>query len=118
MNDGFFRSNWRHFYVENYTTQNDNRSYQVNLVGVPDGCPIKMIGEDKYCARAGYPEEAYKYEFIGTSFEDSVNKKDNSDIVRGNYGSFVGMKGYKGHACDQVNIMIPGYQENSLFSYI
>jgi len=31
----------------------------VDLIGVPDGCPIKMIGENKYCARAGYPEEAY-----------------------------------------------------------
>jgi hypothetical protein len=35
----------------------------VKLVGVPDGCPIKMIGSSKYCARAGYAEEAYKYEF-------------------------------------------------------
>ena len=26
-----------------------------------------MIGESKYCARAGYPEEAFKYEFQGTS---------------------------------------------------
>jgi hypothetical protein len=41
----------------------DNRSYNVQLVGVPDGCPIKMIGDKKYCARAGYAEEAYKYEF-------------------------------------------------------
>jgi hypothetical protein len=32
-------------------------------VGVPDGCPIKMIGDYKYSARAGYAEEAYKYEF-------------------------------------------------------
>jgi hypothetical protein len=51
-------------------------------------------------------------------YKDSENKKDNSDIVRGNYGSFVGMDGYKGHACDQINIMIPGYKENDLFNYI
>jgi hypothetical protein len=76
---------------------------------VPDGCPVKLIGDSKYCARAGYPEEAYKYEFVGTSYEDSVNKRDNSDIIRGNFGSFVGMSGYRGHACDQINIMIPGY---------
>jgi hypothetical protein len=28
------------------------------------------------------------------------------------------MSGYTGHACDQVNIMIPGYKENNLFEYI
>ena len=59
-----------------------------------------MIGDKKYCARAGYAEEAYKYEFQGTAYKDSENKRDNSDIIRGNYGSFVGMNGYTGHACD------------------
>jgi hypothetical protein len=86
--------------VSGYELFGDTRSYQVKLVGVPDGCPVKMIGEKTYCARAGYPEEAYKYEFVGTSYDDSVNKRDNSDIIRGNFGSFVGMYGYKGHACD------------------
>ena len=118
LNDGYFDSDWRHFYAINYNTQNDNRSYDVSLVGVPDGCPIKMIGESKYCARAGYPEEAHQYEFSGMSYEDAENKKANSDIIRGNFGSFVGMKGYRGHACDQVNIMIPGYRENNLFEYV
>ena len=118
LNDGFFMSHERHFYVDQYVTQNDNRSYNVQLVGVPDGCPIKMIGDHKYSARAGYAEESYKYEFQGVEYKDSVNKRDNSDIVRGNYGSFVGMYGYTGHACDQINIMIPGYRENNLFHYL
>ena len=41
-----------------------------------------MIGDSKYCARAGYPEEAYTYKFIGKTFDDSINKKDNSDVVK------------------------------------
>jgi hypothetical protein len=57
----------------------------VNLVGVPDGCPVKMIKDNKYSARAGYPEEAYKYEFIGDEYKDTRDKIDNSDIIRGNY---------------------------------
>ena len=118
LTDGYFESDYRHFYVPEYVLQNDARYYNVKLVGVPDGCPVKIIGESKYCARAGYPEEAYKYEFVGHSYDDSTNKKDNSDIIRGNFGSFVGMEGYKGHACDQVDIMIPGYKENNLFEYI
>ena len=118
LTDGYLLSNDRHFYVEGYNYQSDNRTYSVELVGVPDGCPIKMIEDDKYCARAGYPEEAFKYEFQGTSYDDSVNKIANSDMIRGYYGSYVGMKGYRGHACDQVNIMIPGYKENELFNYI
>ena len=118
LNDGYFESDARHFYVSSYLLQNDNKFYNVRLVGVPDGCPIKLIGENKYRARAGYPEEAHQYKFIGNSYEDTTNKKDNSDIVRGNFGSFVGVNGYTGHACDQVNIMIPGYQENKLYDYV
>ena len=118
LNDGYFESDWRHFYVSGYMNQTDNRSYSVDLVGVPDACPIKMIRDNKYCARAGYPEESYKYEFQGVSYKDSVNMRDNSDIIRGNFGSFVGMNGYTGHACDQVNIMIPGYKENAIADYV
>jgi hypothetical protein len=72
----------------------------VKLVGVPDGCPVKMIGDSIYRARAGYPEEAYKYEFQGKEYEDSVDMRDNSDIIRGNFGSYVGVKDYTGHAGD------------------
>ena len=118
LNDGYFESNWRHFYTNNYIPQQDNKSYSVRLVGVPDGCPVKMINEYKYCARAGYPEEAHKYEFVGVEYEDTENKIANSDLIRGNFGSYVGMHGYQGHACDQVDIMIPGYKENNLFEYV
>ena len=118
LNDGYFESDSRHFYVPGYLLESDNKFYNVKLVGVPDGCPIKMIGENKYCARAGYPEEAHQYKFIGKAYEDTVNKKDNSDIIRGNFGSFVGVSGYTGHACDQVDIMIPGYQQNNIGMYL
>lgn len=118
LNDGYFESDARHFYVSGYLLESDNKFYNVKLVGVPDGCPIKMIGENKYCARAGYPEEAHQYKFIGKAYEDTVNKKDNSDIIRGNFGSFVGVSGYTGHACDQVDIMIPGYQQNNIGMYL
>lgn len=118
INIGYFDSVDRHFYVSDYNVYNDNKSSKVKLVGVPDGCPVKMIGDNVFRARAGYPEEAYKYEFIGNSYEDSENKIANSDIVRGNFGSYVGVDGFTGHVGDQVNIMIPGYQENKLYDYI
>lgn len=118
LTDGYMDSYQRHFYVTYYQTQKDKRAYDVKLVGVPDGCPAKIIGESKYCARAGYPEEAHKYSFVGDEYDDTENQVANSDIIRGNFGSYVGMFGYKGHACDQVNIMIPGYKENELFNYL
>lgn len=118
LNIGYFDSQERHFYVSQYNVYQQAESEVVRLVGVPDGCPVKMIGEKCYKARAGYPEEAYKYAFVREEFEDSQNKRDNSDIIRGNFGSFVGVSDYKGHACDQVNIMIPGYQDNKLFDYV
>ena len=117
LSDGFYESSKRHFYVSGYNLT-DYNSCNVKLVGVPDGCLIKMIGENKYRARAGYAEEAYKYESIGKSYEDNTDIKENSDIVRGNFGSYVGMTGYSGHAGDQINIMIPGYQDNKLFEYL
>lgn len=118
LTDGYFDSEQRHFYITQYQSQSDSRSYNVKLIGVPDGCPSKIIGETEYRARAGYPEEAFKYNYVGKEFEDTNDKIANSDIVRGNFGSYVGMFGYKGHACDQVNIMIPGYKENDLFRYV
>ena len=116
--DGFYESHKRHFYVNSYKYLNPFITSNVKLVGVPDGCPIKMIGENKYRARAGYAEEAYKYESVGKSYENNIDIKENSDIIRGNFGSYVGVTGYNGHAGDQVNIMIPGYQDNKLFEYV
>ena len=118
LSDGYFDSKGRHFYVPQNQYQSDNRSYKVRLVGVPDGCPMKMIKNKKYCARAGYAEEAYKYEYVGKSYEDSENQKNNSDIIRGNFGSYIGMSGFGGHTGDLVDIMIPGYQENKLKEYV
>ena len=118
LNLGYLASKERHFYTPGYTACLNINPYSVKLVGVPDGCPIKMIGEDKYCARAGYPEEAHQYLSQGTTYLDSENKKTNSDIIRGNFGSYVGMKNYEGHATDQIEIMIPGYKENNLFEYV
>ena len=118
LSDGFLNSKERHFYVDGYVYQTDKSFYKVKLVGVPDGCPIKMIGDNKFRARAGYPEEAYKYEFQGTAYEDTVDMKDNSDIIRGNFGSYVGMEGYTGHSVDQIEIKIPGYVENNIMEYV
>ena len=118
LTDGYFDSEQRHFYITQYQSQSDSRQYNVKLIGVPDGCPSKIIGETEYRARAGYPEEAFKYNYVGKEFKDTADRIANSDIVRGNFGSYVGMFGYKGHACDQVNIMIPGYKENDLFRYV
>jgi hypothetical protein len=44
LTDGYFESKLRHFYAVNYQTQSENKEYQVKLVGVPDGCPVKLIG--------------------------------------------------------------------------
>jgi hypothetical protein len=41
--DGYFDNNYRHFYVSSYTLFDVRKKYDVNLVGVPDGCPVKMI---------------------------------------------------------------------------
>ena len=118
LSDGYLNSKERHFYIDGYVYQTDKSFDKVKLVGVPDGCPIKMIGDNKFRARAGYPEEAYKYEFQGTVYEDAVDMKDNSDIIRGNFGSYVGMEGYTGHAVDQIEIKIPGYSENNIMEYV
>jgi hypothetical protein len=81
----------RHFYVSDYTVINVLTSNSAKLVGIPDACPAKLIGDDIYRARAGYPEEAHKYEFVGKEFESSTDKRDNSDIIRGNFGSYIGI---------------------------
>lgn len=118
LNVGFIEGRSSNFYFNNYHLTEPNPACEVNLVGVPDGCPVKVIGDSIFRARAGYPEEAYKYEFQGVKYEDNVNIKENSDIIRGNFGSYIGVKGYEGHAGEQVNIMIPGYNDTKILDYM
>ncbi|MCF0115688.1 MAG: hypothetical protein HUJ56_10055, partial [Erysipelotrichaceae bacterium] len=42
----------------------------------------------------------------------------NSDIIRGDFGPYLGMVGYGGGPCNLVNIMIPGYEEDNISDYI
>lgn len=122
----FDNNNNRHFYIPNYSDSNTTMSSISKIIAVPDG--IKCVGVDDliFRARAGEAEEAWQYECIGNAYKSEKdydteisNKKINSDIIRGNFGAYLGFNNpnNKIGACEIVNIYVPGYSESNLDKY-
>jgi len=103
-----------------------------------------MLEDEKFRSRAGWPEEAWRYESVGKEYKSNftkINKEGdkaadiedengdpldvfatwnqvNSDIVRGDYGPYLGLKGFDGAPCTTINIMVPEYSSGNLDDYI
>ena len=117
----YFTNSNRHFYIPKYYDMNVRNQYTFNVVGVPDGTPCVGLGDLLFRSRAGEAEEAYRYEFIGESFEsDNRNKKICGDLVRGNFGPYLAINDTlsKFSPAETVNIYISGYSEDQLQNYI
>lgn len=113
----FFSNDGNHFYIPFYYDTNTNEQYVSKVQGVPDDMPIVGIGKDKYRSRAGFAEEAWRYEPVGSKYIGE-EEKINSDIIRGSFGPYIALSGYPNKPCETVNIMIPGYSDSNKSEYI
>lgn len=108
--------NLRHFFPKSY--QASSSSYtnvytnKIKLTNVEDGVSMRSSGTAKFAARAGIPEEGWRFLFIGK--EDRDPKALN--IVRGVYPSFVGIENY-GKSGDFIDIHTQGYSLSNLNDY-
>ena len=91
---------------------NSTSFYQVNIQAVEDNTKLVAIEDTFYSARAGEAEEAFRYEYIRTK---NINQ-DSTNLVRGSYGPYLGIKGTKLQA-KLINIFIPGYSISNFESY-
>lgn len=113
----YFSNEFRHFYHPAYYDSSIEQSYDTKIISIPED--VKCVGLDnyKFRSRAGYAEEAWRYEQIGYEYDNDSDKQTNTDIVRGIYGSYLGMSKSNIKAATLVNIMIPQYSESNLQEY-
>lgn len=76
-----------------------------NIVGVEDSCPIVGVNKNRWSAQAGNAQEAYTLKYLVRDTKTS----DATNIIRGDFGPFIGLAGDKLEACRILNIKAPGY---------
>lgn len=113
----YFTSNNRHFYFESYFDVDLDTQYSSKIIGVSDNTKCVGIDDTIFRSRAGEAEEAFRYEFVGESYDDDENKKNNSDIIRGSFGPYLACSSTKLDAATIVDIMIPNYSEANIQEY-
>lgn len=113
----YFNNDENHFYIPAYYNSSVKQTHTARLIAVPDNVKLVGIELNKYRSRAGEAEEAFRYEQIGTKFDDDQDKSINSDVIRGSFGAFLGMSDYPDYPCQLVNIMIPNYSVGNMQEY-
>ena len=103
--------NNRNLYIDEYKVNSNNSLYPTKLTLVADGIKTISDGTQTYSARAGDSEEV-KFSYIYR--ENKV--KNASNLIRGLYGSYVGINGYS-EEMKIVDIHIPGYDSSKIKDY-
>ena len=109
-------TNIRHYYVDNYQSYTPDQQYvysECKLTIVNDDCPMITSGSQKYIGRAGNAEEAWRVRYL---LKDDIDTEANN-LVRGSFGTYVGIEGFKDEFARIVNIHIPGYDLSKINDY-
>lgn len=90
----------------------------VSIIGVPDSTVIKRTKDNLFRAKAGLAE-SYDFETVGGDFDIDFGKstKNIGNVVRGCFGSFLGLSGYNGECNKLINIYIPDYSTYRMTEY-
>ena len=103
----------RHYYIDGYSYNNNNISKNgAVLTYVDDGIQLISSGNVEFSSKAGTAEEAYRY----SQFEKENTTEEATNLLRGNWGSYVGIEGYN-FPTSIFEVMISGYSENFLKEY-
>ena len=128
----YFTNDHRHFYVPSYYDMNIRNSYDFKIIGVPDDVTLTGIDNMKFRSRAGFAEEAWRYECVGDDYKSDYtknynaedeetlsNKQINTDIIRGSFGPYLAFddKNNKFSPAETVNIYIPEYSLSNMDKY-
>ena len=113
----YFSNEYRHFYHPAYYDSNITNNYNVKIISVPEDVRCVGLDNNKFRSRAGYAEEAWQYEQVGYEYTDDSDKQTNTDIVRGVFGSYLGISKSNIPAATTVNIMVPQYSESNISKY-
>lgn len=106
----------RHSYVDSYIGEFQDRDYaytSCKLTMVQDDCVMITSGTQKYTGRAGNAEEAWRLRYL---MKDDVDTEA-INLVRGSFGTYIGIEGYDEGFGRIINIHIPGYDVTKMKDY-
>ena len=109
-------TNIRHYYVDTYIPYTPETEYvysECKLTMVNDDCPMITSGSQKYIGRAGNAEEAWRVRYL---LKDDIDTEA-TNLVRGSFGTYVGIEGFSDEFAKIVNIHIPGYDISKVNDY-
>ena len=123
----YFNNDYRHFYLSDYFDNHSDRTYVSKIIGVPDSIKAVGLSDKIYRSRAGYKEEAWKFETVGLKFDDELDESDvlqiaskekikNTDIIRGEFGPYLAVDTEGLRPAEIVNIYTPGFEKLTLDS--
>lgn len=106
----------RNSYVDAYTQEvpdNDYAYTSCKVTLVEDDCVMITSGTQKYTGRAGSAEEAWRLRYL---MKDDIDTEA-VNLVRGSFGTYLGIEGYDEGFGRIVNIHIPGYDVTKMKDY-
>ena len=114
--------NNRYLFIDKYKTNSDPITQKIKIVGCNDDNSGNMIRNQVYRNRAGEPEEAWRFRYIGKEKDLTFNEKDSEQhdknyAVRGSFGTYLGIYNFVGKPYQMIDIYISDYNEGSIPSY-
>lgn len=104
----------RYFYNIEYSTEPSSQlDYSCTITSVPDNTKAVKGKYSWFSARAGEAEDATMFANIG--YRNKQSKATN--LLRGSYGSYLGLEGLASIDMTLVDIKIPAYNEASMHEY-
>lgn len=109
----YFNKSGTHFYNLSYIYDGTTQDDTYNITAIGDSIKTLKGKKQLFSARAGEGEEAWRL-----SYYNFTNKSSNArNILRGNYGPYIGLEGYNTSKMGLIDIKIPNYEENLLDAY-
>lgn len=110
----YFNRSGNYLYNLNYTANTNRAKIETcNVMAIADSTQVLIGNKQKFKAKAGEAEEAYKVGYYKFN-----NKTDTaSNLIRGNFGPYLGIEGVNNSDMELIDIKIPGYDINSLADY-
>ena len=109
----FFQKSGTHFYNMGFSYNNTTQEETYNIMAVGDSVKVLKGKKQLFAARAGDAEEAWRL-----SYYNYTNKSASAtNILRGNWGPYIGLEGYNTNKMSLIDIKIPNYEENLLDTY-
>lgn len=110
--------NNRSYCVKSYINEFNTQLYSVLISAIGDNTPIISDSYNKFRARVGEAEEAWKFMSISRDTKEPNYGTDANSLVRGVFGPYLGVSKFSGgKSCKLVEIFIPGYADYNIEQY-